>query len=145
MILRRFIAASGDTLVTVSLWWTLFLFSYKGREIFAMYPGLNSDRMLIQNILTMGGMALGVTAVQVHGFLTVGQSIGKRLLSIKVVQLDGSVPTVRHLFWRTLIWQPITLIPLIGWLIWLIDGAGVFGAEQRCLHDRLAKTRVVSA
>jgi uncharacterized RDD family membrane protein YckC len=73
-----------------------------------------------------------------------GQTIGKRTLNIKVVRTDGSqVPLSRFILMR---WLPVTLlgvIPFIGRFIGLVDSCMIFGADKRCLHDRIADTIVI--
>ncbi len=37
----------------------------------------------------------------------------------------------------------ISQVPFIGGIFGLVNALFIFGAERRCLHDRLAGTRVV--
>ena len=60
-----------------------------------------------------------------------GQSIGKRILKIKVVDLSGNVPKLPNLIIRN-----ITI------LIWPVEAILVLLYKER-LGDRLAKTKVV--
>ncbi len=41
--------------------------------------------------------------------------------------------------------QVIVAIPVVGALYALVDALFIFGAEQRCLHDLIAGTKVVLA
>ncbi len=75
-----------------------------------------------------------------------GQTIGKRWVGIKVVRTDGSRASVGRIFWLRNVVNAIPgLIPVLGFFYTLIDHGLIFGAEQRCLHDRLADTKVVVA
>ncbi len=68
----------------------------------------------------------------------IGQSIGKLLTGLKIVQTDGSAPTVSRLLVRHLIGYPLTVLTLgIGFLL------SVFNRKGRALHDFLAGTAVV--
>ncbi|PWQ97571.1 RDD family protein [Leucothrix arctica] len=74
-----------------------------------------------------------------------GQTIGKRLLKIKIVDRESEqilplwkVFSVRYLP-QTLVFQ----IPVIGSIIGLVDGLFIFREDRRCLHDYLAETIVV--
>jgi uncharacterized RDD family membrane protein YckC len=79
-----------------------------------------------------------------------GQTIGKRILGIKIVRMDMQPGG----FWTYVIvrgWSVSVIggflnaiIPLkLGGLLVLADVLGVFTRDRRCLHDVFAKTRVV--
>jgi uncharacterized RDD family membrane protein YckC len=74
-----------------------------------------------------------------------GQTIGKRLLKIKIVRADGTPVTLsRVIFLR---WLPLVLlgmIPFIGRVVGLVDALLIFRAERRCLHDNIADTIVIA-
>jgi uncharacterized RDD family membrane protein YckC len=75
-----------------------------------------------------------------------GQTLGKRIVGIKVVRGDGSrIGLGRIILLRVI---PISLlggIPVIGGFISLADSLMIFGPERRCLHDIFADTIVISA
>lgn len=80
-----------------------------------------------------------------HGRLleTSGQTIGKRLVGIRMVQLDGRPATFTQLVGRR--YLPLAIIahlPLGGFLS-LVDAVSVFAGDRRCIHDRIAGTKVV--
>jgi uncharacterized RDD family membrane protein YckC len=69
-----------------------------------------------------------------------GQTIGKRLLEIKVVRSDGSPASLGRIFWlRNFVNVLLGVIPLYG----LVDLLFIFGVRQQCVHDLLADTIVV--
>jgi uncharacterized RDD family membrane protein YckC len=70
-----------------------------------------------------------------------GQSVGKRLLGVRVVGLNGESPSTWAIAGRALCQVVLGGCGVIA----LVDGAMILGAERRCLHDRVAKTRVVRA
>ncbi len=75
-----------------------------------------------------------------------GQTIGKKLLGIKVVRKDGSKATLGRIFWlRYLLNTAFMLIPLVGSLYSIVDSLFIFGKEKRCVHDYLADTIVIRA
>ena len=74
-----------------------------------------------------------------------GQTIGKKSLGIKVVHVDGSQPSVWALvFKRYAFFMFIPYLPLIGGVINMISMLMIFGKKKRALHDRVAKTKVIT-
>jgi uncharacterized RDD family membrane protein YckC len=75
-----------------------------------------------------------------------GQSLGKKLLKIKIVQEGGApVGFVRGVALREWIVTALGVVPVVGRFIGLVDSVMIFGQAQKCLHDMLAGTKVVSA
>jgi uncharacterized RDD family membrane protein YckC len=102
----------------------------------------NSD---VMPIVGLGGALIGFT---LWAWLTIrymssnGQSIAKKIFSLKVVRSDGSPVSLGRLIWlRNVVNWLISLIPLYG----LIDSLFIFGDSRQCLHDKIADTIVVKA
>jgi uncharacterized RDD family membrane protein YckC len=75
-----------------------------------------------------------------------GQTLGKRLMGIRIVRTDGTRAGLgRILLLRSLIPNLIAAIPYAGGFFVLIDSLFVFAEDRRCLHDRFADTAVVDA
>ena len=73
-----------------------------------------------------------------------GQSIGKKVMEIKITNLDGSVPNPNDIIIKRYIpYVGVSLIPIFSPLIGLINVLFVFKKDRRCLHDYLANTKVV--
>jgi uncharacterized RDD family membrane protein YckC len=71
-----------------------------------------------------------------------GQTMGKRMLEIKVARSDGSQASLGRIFWlRNVVNYLLGVIPFYG----LIDVLFIFGARRQCLHDLIADTIVVRA
>jgi uncharacterized RDD family membrane protein YckC len=71
-----------------------------------------------------------------------GQTIGKRLLEIKVVRSDGSRASLGRIFWlRNVVNGLLAFVPLYG----LIDLLLIFGARRWGIHDVIADTIIVRA
>ena len=97
--------------------------------------------------LILAGIALiGWTiwnAVLLHGH---GQSIGKRVLGLRVVRTDGRrVSFKRFVFLRGLPMMLIGAIPFVGRIAHLVDALMIFRSSRQCLHDVFADTLVVTA
>lgn len=75
-----------------------------------------------------------------------GQTIGKKLVGIKVVRGDSSRATVARIFWvRNVPFWVLSIIPVVGSLISLVDALMIFRSSRQCLHDQLADTIVIRA
>lgn len=71
-----------------------------------------------------------------------GQSIGKKLVGIKVVRKNGTRVSVgRVLLLRNVVVKVLSFIPGFG----LVNVLFIFSESRQCLHDRLADTIVVVA
>jgi uncharacterized RDD family membrane protein YckC len=96
-------------------------------------------------VLAAAGL-LGVCAWHLIGIHRTGQSIGKRLLKIQVVRVDGrraGAPRVALL--RNVAPAIIGQVPVVGWLVGIVNVFMLFGEERRCVHDYIAGTVVVDA
>jgi uncharacterized RDD family membrane protein YckC len=75
-----------------------------------------------------------------------GQTIGKKLVGIKVVRVDGSKVSLFRIFVVRYVFNTfLTLIPFFGTLYSLVDCLMIFGEPRRCAHDYLADTIVIKA
>ena len=75
-----------------------------------------------------------------------GQSVGKKIIGIKIITLEGKLPTFFNIYvMRHLSLTIISLIPIIGRLFWIADDLFIFRKNKRCVHDYIAGTRVVKA
>ncbi|MFK2892733.1 RDD family protein [Dyella flagellata] len=93
---------------------------------------------------TGGVLALGLLIFNLVLLHRSGQTVGKRMLGIKIVRTDGNPATLlRIIFLR---WFPIGVlgrIPLVGPLVALANVLVIFGSERRCIHDYIADTIVI--
>lgn len=83
-----------------------------------------------------------------HGWLLYkyGQTIGKKFLGIKIVDLNNELPELFSSYgMRYFVPSIINIIPFIGGFIYLVDILFIFRRDRRCIHDHLAGTKVVSA
>ena len=110
-------------------------------------PALGSGHYMSATWALLGGLVL--VAYLVYSIVLVylyGQTVGKRLMDIRVVRVDGDrVSFARFIFLRWLPLAIVGLIPLIGGIVGLIDPLLIFRESSRCLHDDIADTRVVTA
>ena len=97
-------------------------------------PGLRVVFLLI---------GFGILALQVVWLSKYGQTIGKRIVGIKIVQAStgengGFVNNVLLRSWVNLL---LNIVPLYG----LVDILLIFRRDRRCIHDLIAGTIVVPA
>lgn len=84
--------------------------------------------------------------IQGYPLQMTGQTWGKKLLSLKIVDLQGDKPALANLLLkRYLPTHVIGQVPCVGLIYILVDSLMIFRADQRCLHDLIAGTRVVKA
>lgn len=69
-----------------------------------------------------------------------GQTLGKKLLKIKVVTPEGNDLTRGQAWGRAAIRQVLGMVPCIG----MVDYLAAFGEERACLHDLVVRSRVVN-
>lgn len=72
------------------------------------------------------------------------QTWGKRVLRIRIVDLQGRQPSLGHLL--TLRYLPVHVvsqIPIVNIIATLVNALLIFRNDRRCGHDLIAKTRVI--
>ncbi len=73
-----------------------------------------------------------------------GQTVGKKLLGMRIVDLNGNKPEfLRLVGLRYGVGQLIQLIPIVNFIYGLADCLFIFREDRRCIHDLIAGTRVV--
>jgi uncharacterized RDD family membrane protein YckC len=117
------------------------------------FSQLDMQRVVLGGVIFFAGW-LVLLIVQVWMLTTRGQSIGKRIMNIRIVRVeDGSMPGIVHAwvlreFLISLIGFVLNFVPIIGPFMLkpafhLVDWCLIFREDERCLHDLFAKTRVV--
>jgi uncharacterized RDD family membrane protein YckC len=100
-------------------------------------------------LFMLGMMVVGfLIFILVHGHFLKrdGQTLGKKIVGIKIVDLDNGVPRFsRIIFARYLPVSAVALIPVAGNLLPLVDSLFIFRSDRRCIHDLIAGTKVVQA
>jgi len=75
-----------------------------------------------------------------------GQTIGKKMLDIAIVDMEGRQATFRRIvFFRSIPITLLTAIPFLGSIITVINGLMIFKGDKRCMHDLIADTQVINA
>lgn len=97
-----------------------------------------------------GAAAFGFAVfLAVHGWLlwSNGQTLGKRLLGMKIVDMRtrGKPAFGWLVVMRFLVPQVVYMIPIVGGIVALVGILLIFREDRRPLHDHLARTQVVVA
>jgi len=122
---RRFIAALIDGII-------ITVFSFLVGIVLGL-AGANAQGALSYAV----GLLLGI-GYYVFYQSSAGQTLGKKVLGIKVVDAQGNKPTAITFFLREIIGKAVSGIILgIGYLMVLWDG------KKQALHDKIASTYVV--
>lgn len=104
------------------------------------------DSILVVVMIVLGILVLAYAAYQLYWLWKNGQTLGKKIMKIKIVRGDGSRASFPRLFFvRALVPGLVGAIPLVGMLFSLTDALFIFGEPQRCVHDYLADTIVINA
>jgi len=73
-----------------------------------------------------------------------GQTIGKKLMSIKIVDQKEVLPPFYRVYGlRQFLISLIVMIPILGNFFSIVDALFIFRNDKRCIHDHLAETKVV--
>ena len=139
--LERFIAVMIDSVIGLA--YGTLLLDYMG--VLDAYMAGEEPDLSLQQVIMIALISF-VIFIMVHGYtlLTNGQTLGKKLVGIRIADMNGEVPDINRLLcFRYL---PILLANLIFSnppFIQLLDAAFIFRSDRRCLHDMLADTCVV--
>lgn len=75
-----------------------------------------------------------------------GQTAGKRIIGIKILDQENNKPSlVKSFLIRTIVPVIILPVPVVGILFFITDALFIFRQDRRCLHDLIAGTKVVIA
>ena len=149
----RLLAASIDELLLLALFLPMVFGAVP--TIVAMVSGGTDPEMIdTSQVLRamIGGPGTIATVVALIAWCVItawlvtanGQSIGKRLVGIKVVRTDGARASFARIFLlRNVVNALPNLLPYVGWLYQLVDPLLIYQDSRQCLHDRIADTVVV--
>lgn len=138
---RRLCASMVDSLV-------LMLFVIPTMYLTGGFSGFSEDAQPSIGYSLVIGLLGSIVFILLNGklLLSNGQTIGKRLLGIKIVDLNGDLPELKkHLLKRYAVFFIPAQVPVVGQLFSTINTLFIFGKQKRCVHDLAAGTKVVDA
>ncbi|HVK55926.1 MAG TPA: RDD family protein [Burkholderiales bacterium] len=134
-----------DGIIMAALIWIPIMI-FMGFDALARFAAWQAERGILGGVaMLLGGFVLFLV---VNGYLLHknGQTIGKRLLGIKIVRTDGEAADLpRILLFRYGPGILANVIPFINLLYPLVDSLLIFRESRKCLHDNIADTIVVKA
>jgi len=92
----------------------------------------------VQILVSVGFLFLGIVYEGVM-LSRRGQTVGKKMLGIKVVTPEGNDLTTKQAWMRSVVRNAFGLLSCLGFIDYLV----AFGRERTCIHDQVAQTRVV--
>ena len=85
----------------------------------------------------------------INGYLlsTRGQTVGKMLVGTRIVSIEtGDIIPLWQVFLVRYLPQTLAAyVPLVGQIVLIVNYLFVFRKDKRCIHDLIAKTKVVKA
>ncbi len=147
---QRLGAVLLDVVVFLPAYIPIFMSFAAGAAAAAAANGgdLSDLRDIQPNFLLLGlggGLALALVVVNIVMLAKRGQTIGKRIVGIRIVgaENDENPGWVKTIILRAVVNGFIGAVPLIGSFYALADILFIFRQDRRCIHDLLAGTRVV--
>jgi uncharacterized RDD family membrane protein YckC len=111
-----------------------------------LLPGMTTTQVIgEQTITTSTGLGSIITFIIGIAYYAIlfnmwnGQTVGKKLLGIRVVKVDGSPVTAVTAIIRYIGYAINTFILMLGWIL------AIFDSKHQGVHDKLAGTIVVKA
>lgn len=140
---QRFSAAFIDGLLMLPLIGVVFFLAARTAVV---APGGTAPEVPFKVTLMIVPISIAWFLI-LHGYLlaTKGQTIGKMAIGTQIVdaQTGALVPLLPLFLKRNISIQLLSLIPLVGNFIALIDALMIFRASRKCLHDDIAGTKVI--
>lgn len=124
--LDRFLAQLIDVVIVV----------VASMVLFAILPANN----LIVKSIVSAALLIGINWT----FLPLGQTIGKKIMNLRIVRRSGEVMPVNDLLMKRML--PVlgaNIVPFIGTIAVIVDALLIFREKQNTFHDDLADTKVI--
>jgi uncharacterized RDD family membrane protein YckC len=138
---RRFLARFIDFLIVVIPAALILWLAMGDRDV--NNNGSDGSSYIAQLIVLIGYFVYDAVMLSARG-----QTVGKMVMKIRVAMLDnGAVPHGNPAWFRAAVYSLVLLVPCIGSLFWLLNVLYCTWDKpyRQCLHDKVAKTVVVSA
>lgn len=123
------------------------LYAAAGIVAAVLIPGLKDSNLLIPFLGLLAAALLGFFIFQVWLLTTRGQTLGKKLMGLRIVKTSdmSNGGFVTNVLLRALASTAVTLVPIFGTLFAMADPLFIFRDDRRCVHDHIAGTCVIKA
>jgi uncharacterized RDD family membrane protein YckC len=137
----RIIASIIDIFFVTNTWLIiLFPLAWVGGLVSPYLPPI--PEVVVSIILVV--LFISAPVFQLYLIEKRGQSIGKKIMKIRIMHQSGAKPSSDRLFFmRYFVPAAIMAIPLVGWGFLLFDLIYLFNEDRRTLRDLMAQTIVV--
>ncbi|MEZ6005077.1 MAG: RDD family protein [Planctomycetota bacterium] len=145
---QRIIAKLVDSLLPSLIWIGVFMIDSEGaaQAIEAYSRGETSLPLPEKATLFTGLAGLAFVLMQLWLVVTDSQTIGKRIMGIRVHKLNGPrAGAGRYILQRALLGGLPYWIPFVGIVAWLVSTAMLLRPDRRTLHDFIGGTEVLRA
>ncbi|HKB56741.1 MAG TPA: RDD family protein [Lacunisphaera sp.] len=111
------------------------------------HPDQPNPALMFGGFGLLGLALVGLLIFQIYLLTTRGQTIGKKLLGIRIVSFDdeSNPGFVKAFLLRVFVNGLISAVPVLGGIYSLVDICFIFRDDKRCIHDLIAGTKVVTA
>ena len=144
--LFRFIAFVIDASIVILIFCILFIilnFTIFDLDLMKIFHG-DTNYLSFLFFSIVGITCLIYFLVNAYWLKTKGQTAGKKIMGIKIIDINGNTPSLGRSFGtRFLIPAFIASLPVFGIFLWMIDSLFIFGKNYKCIHDYFADTKVV--
>jgi uncharacterized RDD family membrane protein YckC len=112
----------------------------------ANFAGYKMDNPLLFQIVISVLALLCFLGINGYFLAKDGQTLGKKALGIRIVRSDGGQATFGRILGLRYapVWL-VSMIPILGGVVALVDVLFIFRESRKCLHDNIADTIVVRA
>ena len=124
-----------------------FLLGVSGIVAAILIPGLKGSSLLIPFLGLLAAALLGFFAYQVWLLTTRGQTLGKKIMGLRIVKTKdmSNGGFVTNVLLRAGVGGVISVVPIVGLIYGGADPLFIFRDDRRCLHDHIAGTCVIKA
>lgn len=134
----RLVASIVDSIVMMIFIIPLMFFTGAFDDIMA-----GGEPSLMYNLVVGIVGVIIFVAINGHFLISSGQTVGKKLLNIRIVTDQGKHADFGVLVARYAFYLGVPLIPVIGGIINLVNILFIFNSTKQCLHDQVAGTYVI--
>ena len=147
---HRFAGSIIDTLILLPVFFAvsipmLFLYAMMFSPNYFETTETSFEESIAESLVSLISFLVSFLLLNGYVLSSRQQTLGKALMKTKIVgETTEDVTFTRLFLMRYLLIWIVSMIPFVGGIFSLINVVSIFGEQRKCLHDYLARTRVVS-